>query len=67
MKMEISVPEAMELINAIREQPEGLFEMILSNPKETVGGYLTSLMETEFTAFKYIYQSYNFKHTVHSA
>ena len=51
MKMEISVSEAMELINEIRQQPEGLFEMIRTNVKETVGQYLSGLMETELTAF----------------
>jgi len=51
MKMEISVSEAMELINEIRQQPEGLFEMIRSNVKETVGQYLSGLMETELTGF----------------
>ena len=51
MKMEISVSEAMEMINEIRQQPEGLFEMIRTNVKETVGQYLSGLMETELTAF----------------
>ena len=51
MKMEISVSEAMELINDIRKQPEGLFEMIRTNVQETVGQYLSGLMETELTAF----------------
>lgn len=51
MKMEISVSEAMELINEIRQQPEGLFEMIRTNVQETVGQYLSGLMETELTGF----------------
>ena len=51
MKMELSVSEAMELINEIREQPEGLFEMIRTNVKESVGHYLSGLMETELTGF----------------
>lgn len=51
MKMEISVPEAMELINEIRRQPEGLFEMIRVNVKESVGQYLSGLMEAELTGF----------------
>lgn len=51
MKMEISVAEAMELINEIRQQPESLFEMIRGSVKENVGTYLSELMETELTGF----------------
>lgn len=51
MKMEISIAEAMELIKEIRQQPDGLFEMIRADVKETVGAYLSELMETELTAF----------------
>ena len=51
MKMEISVAEAVELINEIRQQPDGLFEMIRANVKENVGQYLSELMETELTGF----------------
>jgi putative transposase len=41
----------MELINEIRTQPEGLFEMIRADVKESVGRYLTELMEVELTHF----------------
>ncbi len=51
MKMEITVAEAMQLINGIRQQPEGLFEMIRSTVQENVGQYLSELMETELTGF----------------
>jgi len=51
MKMEISVPEVLDLIKQIREQPEGLFEMIRANVKETVGQYLSGLMDVELTEF----------------
>ena len=51
MKMEISVAEAMELINEIRQQPESLFEMIRGTVKENVGKYLSELMDTELTGF----------------
>lgn len=51
MKMEISVTEAMELINEIRQQPDSLFEMIRHNVKENVGKYLSELMDTELTGF----------------
>ena len=51
MKMEITVPEVMELINEIRQEPEALFEVIRTNVKESVGQYLSELMETELTGF----------------
>lgn len=51
MKMEISVAEAVEMINEIRQQPDALFEMIRSDVKESVGQYLSGLMETELTGF----------------
>ncbi len=51
MKMEISVAEAVEMINQIRQQPDALFEMIRADVKENVGQYLSSLMETELTGF----------------
>ncbi len=36
MKMEITVAEAVELINQIHKQPGSLFEMILETVKENV-------------------------------
>lgn len=51
MKLEITVPEVMNLINEIRNEPESLFEMIRANVQETVGQYLSSLMDTEMTHF----------------
>ena len=51
MKMEISVAEVCDLIKEIRKQPEGLFEMIRANVKETVGEYLSELMDVELTQF----------------
>lgn len=51
MKMEITVPEVIDLINEIRKEPENLFEMIRSNVQETVGQYLSSLMDAEMTHF----------------
>lgn len=51
MKIEITVTEAMELINEIRQQPDSIFEMIRANIKENVGLYLSELMETDLTAF----------------
>jgi putative transposase len=51
MKMEITVAEVFDLINEIKQQPNSLFEMIRTNVQETVGQYLTSLMDTELTQF----------------
>lgn len=51
MKLDVSVAEAVDLIKEIREQPEGLFEMIRVNVKESVGQYLSELMETELSGF----------------
>ena len=51
MKMEITVTEVRELINEIRQKPESLFEMIRANVQETVGEYLTSLMDSDLTHF----------------
>ena len=51
MKMEISVAEALEMINAIRKQPDDLFEMIRTDVKQSVGQFISDLMETELTDF----------------
>jgi putative transposase len=51
MKMEISVAEVMELINEIRHQPDSLFEMVRADVKDTVGHYLSELMDAELTGF----------------
>jgi len=51
MKMEITVTEAVELINQIRQDPNSLFEMIRATVKENVGQYLSDLMQTELSHF----------------
>ena len=51
MKMEITVTEVLDLINEIKHKPESLFEMIRANVQETVGQYLSVLMDTEMTQF----------------
>jgi len=51
MKMEITITEAMELINGIRKQPQDLFEMIRADVKDSVGRYMSELMDTEMTDF----------------
>jgi transposase-like protein len=38
-----------ELINQVRHEPESLFEMICTNDQETVGQYLSTLMNVELT------------------
>jgi putative transposase len=51
MKVEISVPEVVEIFKEIQEQPEKLFEMIRFDIRETVGHYLTAMMSAELTHF----------------
>jgi putative transposase len=51
MKMDITVTEIVELINEIRHEPKNLYEMIRENVQETVGKYLTTLMDAEMTHF----------------
>ena len=51
MKMEITIAEVFDLINEIRHKPESLFEMIRANVQETVGQYLSALMDAELTHF----------------
>jgi putative transposase len=51
VKLEVSVPEVVEIFKEIQEQPEKVFEMIRVDMRETVGQYLTQLMRAELTAF----------------
>jgi len=51
MKMEITVAEVVDLINEIHHKPNNLFEMIRANVQETVGQYLSALMDAELTHF----------------
>jgi len=51
MKMEITVTGALEMINAISQQPNDLFEMICADVKESVSRYLSELMDAELTDF----------------
>jgi len=51
MKMEITVTEAVELINEMYHQPDALFETIRADVKDSVGQYLSELMETELSSF----------------
>lgn len=51
MKVEVSVPEVVEMFKEIQTQPEKLFEMIRVDIRETVGSYLSTLMGIELTHF----------------
>jgi len=51
MKVELSVPERVEMFKEIQAQPEQLFEMIRVDIRETVGSYLSTLMGVELTHF----------------
>jgi len=51
MKLEISVPEVVSIFKEIQEQPEKLYEMIRDDIRETIGQYLSGLMDAELTHF----------------
>jgi putative transposase len=51
MKLKISIPEAVSIFKEIQEQPEKLYEMIRSDIRETIGEYLSGLMDAELTHF----------------
>ena len=44
MKVEISVPEVVNIFKEIEQRPEGLFEMIRADIRQSVGDYLSSMM-----------------------
>jgi len=51
MILEVTVAEIAEIFKVIQEQPEQLFEMIRLDVRETVGKYLTAMMDAELTKF----------------
>jgi len=51
MKVEINVPEIVNIFKEIQKQPENLFEMIRVEIRENVGEYLSGLMDIERTQF----------------
>jgi putative transposase len=51
MKVEISVPEVANFFKEIQEQPNRLFEMIRVDVRESVGHYMSKLMNLELTQF----------------
>ncbi|MDY6894914.1 MAG: IS256 family transposase [Thermotogota bacterium] len=51
MKLEISIPEVVDIFKEIQEQPEQLYEIIRADIRETIGQYLSGLMDAELTHF----------------
>lgn len=51
MKVEITVPEVIEIFNEIQKKPETLFEMIRMDLRQTVGEYLSAMMNAEMSHF----------------
>jgi putative transposase len=51
MNLKISVPEIITIFNEIQKQPEKLFTMMRAEIRDSVGKYLTELMNTEMTHF----------------
>ena len=51
MKLEISIPEVVDVFKEIQEQPEQLYKMIRIDIRETIGQYLSGLMDVELTHF----------------
>jgi putative transposase len=51
MKIEISVPEVVNVFKEIQNQPQKIFEMIRLDVREAVGRYLTEMMNSELTHF----------------
>lgn len=51
MKLEITVPEVIDIFKEIQQQPEVLFEKIRDDVKQSVGQYLSHLIDTELTRF----------------
>ena len=49
MELQISVSEAVEVFKAIQARPEGLFEMIRVEVRESIGQYLSELMKVELS------------------
>lgn len=51
LEVTVNVPEVREFIKEIAESPGRFFSMVRLNVKETVGNYLTHLMNAELTFF----------------
>ncbi len=51
MKVKISVPEVVKIFKEIQAQPERIFDMVRVDIRESVGEYLSKMMEMELTHF----------------
>ncbi|BBO17115.1 conserved hypothetical protein [Candidatus Brocadia pituitae] len=51
MELRINVPEVKEYIKGIAEAPGKIFQFVRYNVKESVGKYLSELMEAELSVF----------------
>ena len=51
MKLQISVPEVINIFKEIKEQPDQLYEMIRTDIRETIGQYLSSLWMRSLRTF----------------
>jgi len=51
MKVEISVPEIVQVFKEIQEQPGKILEMVRVDMREAVGEYLSEIMRLELTRF----------------
>ena len=49
--MTLTTPKGRGFLSSIKQKPQSLFEMIRANVQETVGQYLSSLMDSEMTQF----------------
>lgn len=51
MKLTVSVPEVVEIFKAIQTQPDQLFDLIRADIRQSVGQYLSEMMQVELTQF----------------
>jgi putative transposase len=51
VKINVSVPEVVEIFKAIQTQPEQLFDLIRADIRQSVGQYLSEMMQVELTQF----------------
>ncbi len=51
MKVEISVPEVIQVFKEIQEQPGKILEMVRTDMPKAIGGYLSEVMQLELTRF----------------
>ena len=51
MEIKLSVPEFIEVCNAVQKRPKRIFKMIRSEIRETLGRYLSEVMKAELTEF----------------